>query len=193
MTKTVAMETDKAGGLAEVERELAHDARARAQLDEILAWVEGESQDEDLHEVEREDFEADRLGWRLRAEQGIRGEALARPDLEALDPALGPRYQFGYRLGGHAHITDPGRYVKDLAAWFAAQGGGLLDALAVVEPDDGQVLHVVEELEERDAQHDGLHEQDRVGPEGDAREHDQQLQDAARPAAARPRRSCRTG
>ncbi len=72
---------------------------------------------------ERAHFEAERFAWRLRGEHGIAGQALARPDLLDLDAHLGERYRFGYRLPDHGHIKDPGRYVKDLAAWFTGQGG----------------------------------------------------------------------
>ncbi len=99
----------------------------------------------------RANFDGDSLGWRLRREQGITGEAVDRAGLVALDPELGEDYQFGFKMPNHGHITDPGRYVKDLCAWFVAGGGRFLQTEARdIQPTesgckvlmDGETIHV---------------------------------------------------
>ena len=77
---------------------------------------------------DRAAYQADAFGWNLRRAHGHRWEEMEREALAAYDAALGPACGFGARLGGHGHISDPGAYVKALAAHFAAEGGTLLRA-----------------------------------------------------------------
>jgi D-amino-acid dehydrogenase len=73
-------------------------------------------------------FKANTFGWNLRQQHGIEGEILSANDLKDNDPALGDAYQFGYKLARSGFIANPGRYVKDLAAWFIDQGGKFVQA-----------------------------------------------------------------
>jgi len=73
-------------------------------------------------------FQADSWAWDLRFRHGVKGRELQGADLTDYDPALGPDYRFAFAAGNHAWLTDPGAYVKDLAAWFEGQGGRFLRA-----------------------------------------------------------------
>jgi D-amino-acid dehydrogenase len=77
---------------------------------------------------DRAHFEADAFGWSIRRAHGFEWEEMEGETLRAWDPALAPALGFAARLGGHGHVTDPGRYVEDLAAHFLAKGGRLLRA-----------------------------------------------------------------
>ncbi len=75
-------------------------------------------------------FEGDSFTWDIRRHHGFDWQILESEALASYDPAFGrPDFASGptlaLRLGDHAHIKDPGRYVKDLAAHFVAQGGAL--------------------------------------------------------------------
>ncbi|MEM9901257.1 MAG: FAD-dependent oxidoreductase [Pseudomonadota bacterium] len=78
----------------------------------------------------RADFEADAFGWDLRRAHGITWDVLGPEDLRAYDPALGPRFGCGIRMGGHGRISDPGAYIAALTEHFQAEGGRLLIAAA---------------------------------------------------------------
>ncbi|QBF31078.1 FAD-binding oxidoreductase [Thalassococcus sp. S3] len=77
---------------------------------------------------DRAGFAADAFGWDIRKQNGFRWDELTAPALSAYDPNLASHFEFAVRLGGHGRITDPGQYVKDLAAHFEAQGGRVLQA-----------------------------------------------------------------
>lgn len=77
---------------------------------------------------DREAFRADGWAWDLRFRHGVTGRELEGGALTEYDPALGPDYRFAYAAANHAWLTDPGAYVKDLAAWFEGQGGRFLRA-----------------------------------------------------------------
>ncbi len=78
----------------------------------------------------RADYEADGFTWRLRRENGFTWEEMETPALRAYDPAFGPAANFAVRAPDHGYISDPGRYVKDLAAHVEARGGSLVLAEA---------------------------------------------------------------
>lgn len=71
---------------------------------------------------DRAHFEADAFGWAIRRAHGFAWDELEGPDFQAYDPGFSPALGFGARLGGHGLISDPGAYVKALAAH--AQAGG---------------------------------------------------------------------
>ncbi|WP_101067696.1 NAD(P)/FAD-dependent oxidoreductase [Roseovarius salinarum] len=77
---------------------------------------------------ERGHFEGDAFGWGIRRAHGFDWEELEGADFHAYDPAFSQDLNFAVRLPGHGRITDPGRYVKDLAAHVEAQGGRVLTA-----------------------------------------------------------------
>lgn len=84
---------------------------------------------------DRAHFDADALGWSIRRAHGFRWDEFDRAAFSAYDPAFAPTLGFAARLQDHGRITDPGRYVVDLAAHVAAQGGRMIRA----EVDD--VVH----------------------------------------------------
>ena len=80
---------------------------------------------------DRAHFEGDAFGWEIRRKHGYVWEELEGEALRAVDPAFSPSIGFAAACGDHGMIADPGRYVKDLAAHFEAQGGRVV--IATVE------------------------------------------------------------
>jgi D-amino-acid dehydrogenase len=72
---------------------------------------------------DRAAFEADAFGWELRKAHGFTWEVREGDAVRDFEPNLGDDVGLLVCVGDHGHITDPGRYVKDLAAVFAANGG----------------------------------------------------------------------
>ncbi len=64
----------------------------------------------------RADFEADGFGWDLRRQAGFEWRTLEGPAFSEYDPVFTEKIGFAVCLGGHGRITDPGAYVKALAA-----------------------------------------------------------------------------
>ena len=92
---------------------------------------------------DRKHYEGDAFGWSLRKQNGFDWDELEGEDFRAYDPGFAPHLTFAARLGEHGMIADPGRYVKDLAAHFEAQGGRLLIAeVTDVARADGRVSGV---------------------------------------------------
>ena len=89
---------------------------------------------------DRAHFEGDSLGWQIRAEHGYTWEELEGAALRDYDSAFGPSIGFGVRCPDHGRISDPGRYVKDLARHAESLGARLLigEATDVVQ-ENGQV------------------------------------------------------
>ena len=75
---------------------------------------------------DRAHFAGDAFGWGIRKSHGFSWDELEGDALRAYDPAFSPQLGFAARLGDHGSITDPGRYVKDLAAHVVANGGRLV-------------------------------------------------------------------
>lgn len=81
----------------------------------------------------------DAAGWALRTEHGIGFERLDRAGIEALEPAVGPRYRIGVFLPDHATVVDPHGYVQRIVAAFAASGGRFVrSAVQAVAPAGGR-------------------------------------------------------
>ncbi|WP_037315787.1 NAD(P)/FAD-dependent oxidoreductase [Ruegeria halocynthiae] len=76
----------------------------------------------------RKHFEGDALGWDIRRKQGFTWEELEGQAFHDYDPVFSKDIGFAAKLGDHGHITDPGRYVKDLAAHVQASGGQFIRA-----------------------------------------------------------------
>lgn len=74
----------------------------------------------------RAQFEADALGWNVRAENGFTWETLEGAALSEHDPCFSPDIGFGVKMENHGRIADPGQYVKDLAAHAQTQGAKLI-------------------------------------------------------------------
>ncbi|EEE35934.1 oxidoreductase, FAD-binding [Rhodobacteraceae bacterium KLH11] len=92
---------------------------------------------------DRAHFEDDAFGWDIRRKHGFNWEELEGPAFHAYDPIYSEEIGFAAKLADHGHITDPGRYVKDLAAHVEANGGRILRANVddVVE-ENGKVTGV---------------------------------------------------
>jgi len=70
----------------------------------------------------RADFQADSFGWGLRRDAGFTWDELEGAAFNTYDPSFGPHLGFAAKLADHGRISDPGAYVKALAAHAAAQG-----------------------------------------------------------------------
>lgn len=71
----------------------------------------------------RAEFEGDAFGWGLRRAVGFTWEEMGRDALAAHDPVFSPQIGFAVRMGNHGYITDPGAYVRALAAHVVRSGG----------------------------------------------------------------------
>jgi D-amino-acid dehydrogenase len=91
----------------------------------------------------RASFEADTFSWNLRKSLGFKWEELEGKAFTNTFKNFAPDVGFAAKLSNHARISDPGRYVKDLAAHVVAQGGRLLQgAVTDVVHENGQVTGV---------------------------------------------------
>jgi D-amino-acid dehydrogenase len=78
---------------------------------------------------DRAAFQDDAFAWNIRRDNGFAWDEIEGPALRAYAPALSETAAgFAARLEGHGRVTDPGRYVKDLAADFKASGGRVVKA-----------------------------------------------------------------
>lgn len=85
-------------------------------------------------------FEADGFGWGLRRENGFSWEEMGADVFRAYDPIFADGVGFAVRMGDHGRIADPGKYVKDLAAYAEAQGATLIKAdVEDIQQDNGRV------------------------------------------------------
>ena len=87
---------------------------------------------------DRAHFEGDAFGWNLRRENGFAWDELEGTALKDYDPIWSADVGFGVRCANHGRITDPGRYVKDLAAHAETLGAQLMigDASDVIRDGD---------------------------------------------------------
>lgn len=74
----------------------------------------------------RAQFSGDAFGWGIRRDHGFVWDELEGEAFCAYDPVFSPSLGFAVRLPGHGTVTDPSRYVKDLAAHVVARGGRLI-------------------------------------------------------------------
>ncbi len=75
---------------------------------------------------DRAAFEGDALAWDIRASHGVAWEELEGPALRAYDRVYAPDQSFGVKLPDHGRISDPGKYVKALAAHVEDNGGDVV-------------------------------------------------------------------
>ncbi len=88
-------------------------------------------------------FEADAFGWNLRKSLGFKWEELEGKAFTDTYKNFAPELGFAVKMPNHGKITDPGRYVKDLAAHVVAQGGQLIQAeVTDVVRENGHVTGV---------------------------------------------------
>ena len=81
---------------------------------------------------DRAGFEKDAFGWSVRREMGFEWEELEGKAFDEYEPAFQGTRQFAVRMRDHGHITDPGKYVTELAAHVVRQGG----EIAICEAHD---------------------------------------------------------
>lgn len=92
---------------------------------------------------DRAHYDGDAFGWGIRKAHGFAWDELQGDTLRAYDPVWGASVGFAAKLGDHGRISDPGRYVKDLAAHVVALGGRLVIGEADdIARDSGQVTGV---------------------------------------------------
>lgn len=75
---------------------------------------------------DRAAFEVDALSWDIRASHGIVWEELEGAALRAYDRVFSPDQSFAVKMGNHGRISDPGKYVKALAAHVEDRGGDVV-------------------------------------------------------------------
>ena len=93
---------------------------------------------------DRAAFEADAFGWGMRRKHGHAFEPMERDAFAAYDPVLGSRFGFGVRCPDHGRVSDPGAYVKALAAHVEREGGRFVTAEVVdVALADGRATGIV--------------------------------------------------
>ncbi|WP_209599440.1 FAD-dependent oxidoreductase [Ruegeria sp. HKCCSP351] len=92
---------------------------------------------------DRAHFEEDTFGWDIRRRNGFQWDELEGHAFHEYDPVYSQGIGFAARLSDHGHITDPGRYVKDLAAHVEANGGRFIRAnIEDVVRENGHVTGV---------------------------------------------------
>lgn len=75
---------------------------------------------------DRAHYEGDAFGFSIRKEHGFEWDILEGDDFTVYDPAYGPKLTFAARFPNHGRISDPGQYVKDLAAHAQSLGAKLV-------------------------------------------------------------------
>ena len=99
-------------------------------------------------------FEADRLGWRLRAEHGARIEFLEGAAIRDLEPALAPAYTHMAYLPEQGQCLNPLRLSQALEATLRRQGARFVKAPAMdFIFRDGRVSAVITGAGPVDADH----------------------------------------
>ncbi|UWQ78386.1 FAD-binding oxidoreductase [Leisingera sp. S132] len=92
---------------------------------------------------DRAHFGEDAFGWGLRKKHGFKWDELEGAEFRAYDGIYSQDITFAARLKDHGIITDPGQYVKDLAAHVTANGGRLIQAFVTdVARENGKVTGV---------------------------------------------------
>ncbi|MEM7719880.1 MAG: FAD-binding oxidoreductase [Pseudomonadota bacterium] len=85
-------------------------------------------------------FEADALGWDIRATHGMTWDILEGAALRAFDRIYSPDQSFAVKMPEHGRIADPGKYVKALAAHVEDQGGDVVTGAVTGFVRDGARL-----------------------------------------------------
>jgi D-amino-acid dehydrogenase len=92
---------------------------------------------------DRAHFESDAFAWNIRRAHGITWDELDGPALRAAEPTLNPENGFAASAHGQGRISDPGEYVKALAAHAVANGARLVIAeVEDVARENGRVTGV---------------------------------------------------
>ncbi|MEP3232329.1 MAG: FAD-binding oxidoreductase [Hyphomicrobiales bacterium] len=89
-------------------------------------------------------YEKDAYAWQIRREQGFEFVEMGPKEIAAYDPSLIGRFGFAVRCLNHGHITDPGAYVKALAAHMVQEGGVLQIAeVQDIECENGEARRLI--------------------------------------------------
>lgn len=92
---------------------------------------------------DRSHYEGDAFGWSLRRDNGFVWDEFDAETFHEYDPVFARDLGFATRLKGHGRITDPGQYVRDLAAHMERQGGRIIKAdVQDFARENGQVTGV---------------------------------------------------
>ena len=88
-------------------------------------------------------YEGDAFGWSVRRDHGFEWDILQGEEFQEYDPVFGDEIGCAARLSNHGRISDPGRYVKDLAAHAERNGAKIIKAdVQDVVRENGQVTGV---------------------------------------------------
>src|SRR6059036_2805201 len=68
----------------------------------------------------------DTMAWTLRRDHGLRVEQVARADILALEPEIGPDYTIGMFMPEQGMSINPYRQVTAIASDFARRGGQII-------------------------------------------------------------------
>jgi len=91
----------------------------------------------------RAHYEGDAFGFGLRKARGLAWDEIEGEALQAYDPSLATAFGFAARFANHGMITNPGQYVKDLAAHLVTSGGRLVKGeVSDIIRENGQVTGV---------------------------------------------------
>lgn len=124
---------------------LLHDAvdqhRALEEGTTLEAWVR-DSKLSYCYETEAA-FRKDAYSWALKKRCGFEPKLLRGDEVREAEPILGPSVGCLAVLEGQGHVTDPGGYVKALAASFEKDGGQIVQATVQgIERSAGRVSHI---------------------------------------------------
>jgi glycine/D-amino acid oxidase-like deaminating enzyme len=85
----------------------------------------------------------DAMAWTLRRDHGLRVEQIARADILALEPEIGPDYTIGMFMPEQGMSTNPYRQVTAIASDFAKHGGRIVrDRVVAIEVENDCVRAV---------------------------------------------------
>lgn len=74
------------------------------------------------------DYENDTYSWTLKRQAGFHPRVITGPEIQELEPILGPKITCMVELEGQGHINNPGAYVTKLADLFQSKGGRFMRA-----------------------------------------------------------------
>lgn len=91
----------------------------------------------------RAHYDGDAFGWGVRKDLGFAWDEMEETDFRAYDPVFGPELKFAAKLGDHGRISDPGAYVKALAAHAEAEGAQFIRAdVSDIVRENGKVTGI---------------------------------------------------
>ncbi len=85
-------------------------------------------------------LERDAPEWDLKRRHGIEIQLLDRPELHAMEPALGPRAALGVFTPQWSHVNDPKHLVDAVRHWLLARGVTVIPGRAVGIENEAPLL-----------------------------------------------------